>query len=259
MTDPRYTVQSVARAIELLRLIEVEGSADGLPLATLTRHMSMSKSSVFSTLQTLAAQGFVSVRDDGGAPRYRLGLALMRLGQAAAAQTSVADVCWPELEALSAASGLTSRAAVLDGPWAVAVARIDSPSPVRLDLRLGEKEWPHRSGLGKALMTALPDDEVRALMAKVGMPPSTARTHTTVESYLEDIERSRARGYAMDDEEDAEGIICIAAPVVDATGAPFAAISVTGLKAGPALQDPDRVAELVRAAAARLTTLVSGA
>ena len=85
--------------------------------------------------------------------RSLLGLGLVRLGEHAADQTSVAMVCRPELESLTATTRLTARAAVLSDGWAVAVARVDSPDAIRLDLRLGEREWPHRSGLGKALMS----------------------------------------------------------------------------------------------------------
>jgi len=253
--DPKYTVKSVEKAALTLLALEREAGSDGLSLTKIADLISMSKSSMFALLQTLTAYGLVS-SGGAGANRYRLGLGLVRLGQHAATQTTVGDVCIPELQSLSADTKLTARAAVLDGNWAVAVARVDAPDTVRLDLRLGEKEWPHRSGLGKALMSALSDDEVRSHLEAVGMPANTPHTLTTVDAYLADLRISRERGYAMDDQEDAEGIICIAAPVMNVDGRPFAAISVTGLKTGQLLDDPGWVAAKVREHAARLTALL---
>ncbi|UFS58560.1 IclR family transcriptional regulator [Subtercola endophyticus] len=251
--DPKYVVKSVAKAMTLLQLLEKQAGTSGMSLTDLAQQMKMSKSSTFALLQTLASFGVVTTDPTGTQNRnYRLGLSLVRLGQHAATQTTVADVCLPELRSLSKDTRLTARVAVLDHGWAVAVARVDAPDSVRLDLRLGEKEWPHRSGLGKALMSVLPDDEVRRYLEEIGMPANTAKTLTTVDAYLADLKVSRERGYATDDEEDAEGIICIAAPIRDADGRPFAAISVTGVKIGVLQENPASVAELVREHASRV-------
>lgn len=242
--EPKYTVKSVAKAMTLLQLLETGADRQPLSLTEIAGAMKMSKSSAFALLHTLSAFGAVSPDPSGRG--YRLGLSLVRLGQQAATQTSVADLALPELRSLSARTRLTSRVAVLDHGWAVAVARIDSPDSVRLDLRLGEREWPHRSGLGKALMSMLPDEEVRTHLLSIGMPANTGRTLTEIDDYLAELQTSRERGYCMDDEEDAENILCIAAPVRDPAGRPFAAISVTGIKLGALAENPQEIAAIVR-------------
>ena len=254
--EPRYTVKSVEKAALTILTLEREAGETGLSLTSVAEKMSMSKSSMFALLQTLAAYGLVSTENREGPNRYRLGLGLVRLGEHAADQTTVAMVCRPELESLTAATRLTARAAVLSDSWAVAVARVDSPDAVRLDLRLGEREWPHRSGLGKALMSTLPNAEVRLHLSKVGMPASTEFTMTNVDTYLADLEVSRNRGYALDDEEDAEGIICISTPVTTEGGRPFAAISVTGVKTGQFVEDLEVIAKQVRLHAKRISILL---
>lgn len=254
--EPKYTVKSVEKAALTLLTLEREAGETGLSLTSVAEKMSMSKSSMFALLQTLAAYGFVSTENREGPNRYRLGLGLVRLGEHAADQTSVAMVCRPELESLTATTRLTARAAVLSDGWAVAVARVDSPDAIRLDLRLGEREWPHRSGLGKALMSALTNEEVRLHLTKIGMPASTDSTITNIDDYLSDLAVSRERGYAIDDEEDAEGIICISAPVVTESGRPFAAISVTGVKTGQLVEDLDLIAKQVQLHARRISNLL---
>ncbi len=245
--NSRYAVKSVANAVRLLQILERDAGQEGLNLTTVAKRLTMSKSATLSLLETLSAFGLVEQSTPGGTSRmYRLGLALIRMGHSAAKQTTVADVCYPELRDLASATHLTARAAVLDSDgWAVAVARVDSPDTVRLDLRLGEREWPHRSGVGKALMSLLPKDLVLSYLKRLGMPSNTERTITTAEDFLADLELSRKRGFFMDDEEDADGIVCIAVPVRNPDDSVFAAISVTGLKIGPLRDSPELVAHEV--------------
>ncbi len=155
-------------------------------------------------------------------------------------------------------TGLTSRAALLDGDWALVVGCVYAPGAVRLDLRLGEREWPHCSAVGKALMSTLSDTEARQIVSRLGMPRHTRRTITDIDQFMDELAITRERGFAVDDEEDADGIICIAAPTLDVLGRPYAALSVTGLKADPAFEDTHAVAAKVRTHADTLSTLVQG-
>jgi IclR family acetate operon transcriptional repressor len=253
--DSRYEVKSVVRAITILEALE--DSLDGLTVTDVAKIVGLSKSTAFATLQTLRAYGLVSDKGEGATRRYRLGLALVRLGQQAATQTSVADVAQPILRLLTEETGLTARVAVLEDDWAVVVGRSDSRTAVRLDLRMGQREWPHCTGVGKALLSALPEPEIRALVTRVGMPARTPHTITDPDVLVAVLARARAEGFCIDDEEDAEGIMCVAAPAVDGHGNLLGAISVTGLKADSALSKPRNVGRAVHAAAMRLAELVN--
>lgn len=256
--DPRYAVRSLAKAIELLRAIEKDPTGEASTVTQLAKAIGMSKGSAFSTLQTLMAYGLLADRGEGASRVYRLGLGLFRLGQSATRQSTVADVTAPVLSLLMKATGLTSRSAVLDGDWALVVGCVYAPGAVRLDLRLGEREWPHCSAVGKALMSTLPEAEARQIVSRLGMPRHTRRTITDIDQFMAELALCRERGYALDDEEDVDGIICIAAPTLDSTGKPYATVSVTGLKADPMLEDVEAVAGVVRRHADALAALVSG-
>jgi len=240
--EPKYTVQSLVRALNLLNVISDDSSQDGMALTELAKIVGMSKGSVFSSLQTLAAFGIVSDHGSGHGRRYRLGLGLIRLGNRAAAQITIAEVARPHLEALSADTGLTSRLAMIQGNWAVAVARVDAPGSIQLNLGLGEREWPHRSALGKALLLGSRNDNIASILEHTGMAGQTSHTIATLQDFLVNIEHSRARGYALDDEEDRDGIMCVAVPVHNQAGDTLAAMGVTGLKAGPEFRDLSSVA-----------------
>jgi len=252
--DVRYEVKSVSRAIAILEALE-DADDVGLTVTDLAKFVGLSKSTAYSTLQTMRSRGLVSDKGEGSSRRYALGLALVRLGHRASSQTTVADLGQQILGELTKATGLTSRLAVLDDDWAVVVARSDARGAVRLDLRMGQREWPHCTGVGKALLSALDEAEGRAIVARLGMPRRTPRTITSPDAFMAELARGRSNGFCIDDEEDAEGIMCVAAPVFDPHRRPIAAISVTGLKAGSSLRRHRDVGRQVRAAADKLAEL----
>lgn len=257
MDDPadRYTVKSVARAIDILETLEDDHDG-GLTVTEVAKKVGLSKAAAFATLQTLSARGLVASTGEGPSRRYLLGLALVRLGQQAASQTSIADIGQPVLRRLTELTGLTSRLAVLEEDWAVVIGRVDSRTAVRLDLRMGQREWPHCTGVGKALLCGLPESQVREIVGRVGMPARTDRTITDPDDLVAALAQAREAGFVVDDEEDATGITCIAAPILDDRGRVLGAVSVTGLTADPALAQPQRVGTQVKAAAEQISELV---
>lgn len=237
----RYTVRSVARAIGVLETLAERGSGEGLSVTEIAETCDLSKSAAFAVLHTLRAHGFVADDGAGQSRRYRLGMALSRLGERARDQLSLPDLARPILRELTSTTGLSSRLALLQNDSAVSIDRVDAPSQIRIDLRMGARELMHSTGVGKAMLAHLPDDDVRRILAASGMPRRTSSTITDVEALLAHIKEVRRTGYAVDDEEDADGIMCVGSAVRDDKGACVGAISVTGLKAGVT---PHRIKEL---------------
>jgi IclR family acetate operon transcriptional repressor len=97
---------------------------------------------------------------------------------------------------------------------------------MRMFTEVGRRVLPHSTGVGKALLAHTPDDEVRALLARTGMPAATEKTITTPEGFLTALEDVRRLGYAMDDNEQEIGVRCLAVSVPDSPTA--AAISISG-------------------------------
>jgi IclR family acetate operon transcriptional repressor len=228
-TDDRYRVRSVERALDVL---EVLGEADshGLRLSELARRLDTSKSTVLAGLRTLTARGFVAELGEGRARRYRLGLALARLGDQVLGQIDLLELALPSLRAMTEETGWTSRVGVLDEAYAVIIGRVDGPGIVRFQSNLARLELPHCSAIGKALLSHLPDDRVRSIVARTGLPPRTATTIVDVEHLLRELAHVRAQEFAVDDEEDSEGVCCVGASVYDHRRTCVAAISLTGLK-----------------------------
>jgi IclR family acetate operon transcriptional repressor len=107
---------------------------------------------------------------------------------------------------------------------------VPSPHSMRMFTEVGRRVLPHCTGVGKALLSALPDEEVRAILARTGMPAQTEHTITSADALVAELAVVRSQGFAVDDAEQEPGVRCVAAAVPSlAPGAPGnAAISVSG-------------------------------
>jgi len=253
--ERRYTVGSLHRALQLVDIVAA-APTEGLTVSELTRRLGASKSTTFALARTLVDFGYLRMVEPG--PRYQLGLALVRLGDIASAGLPLAEICQPVLHDLNARTGLTIRAAINEAGRPLFVERVDAPGAIRFHAPLGVPELPHVSSAGKAILASMSDREVASVIAATGMPRRTAHTITTLDDLLADLALVRERGYAVDDEEDFDGVFCVGAAFRDHAGACVGAISATGIKresAGPYVED---LGALVRDAAAAITVLLGG-
>jgi DNA-binding IclR family transcriptional regulator len=227
LSDSSVRVASVTRALRLVELVAV-GPADGLPLTELARSISLSKSSTLALLRTLVDAGYIRTKEPG--PRYLPGLALVRLGDLSGANQPIDEIAQGFIHHLAQETGMTIRVAINDGGCPVFVSRADAPGSIRFHTMLGVRELPHVSSAGKAILAQLEDEEIVKVIKENGLVARTKHTHTTMNSLMRDIRQVREKRYAVDDEEDVEGVFCIGAAFFDQTGNCAGAISATGIK-----------------------------
>jgi IclR family transcriptional regulator, acetate operon repressor len=254
--DGRYTVRSVARALTLVDLVAAS-SPEGLSLTELARSLGTSKSAALALVRTLEAFGYVHSTRPG--PRYTLGTGLIRLGDIVGRQLPLGDLCRPVLEELSHTTKMTARVAIADEGYPVFIQRVDGPGSVRFHTPLGQREVPYASAAGKAILSMMPADEVRRICEETGLTARTAHTITDADTLLEHLALTRRRGFAIDDEEDAEGVLCAGATIFDHGGMCTGAVSVTGIKGDLTAWRIDELGRAVRGAADRVSQLLGGA
>ncbi|MFF3735642.1 IclR family transcriptional regulator [Streptomyces sp. NPDC002476] len=254
--EPKYWVKSVARAADILEALAAPAQGNGLSVTEVAHVCSVSKSAAFGTLQTLRAYGLVSDDGEGMNRRYRLGMSLARLGDRARSQVSLRGVARPVLSELTRTTGMESRLAIPEEGLAVVVDQVELDQRVRLDLRMGHRELPHCTGLGKALLSAMPQSEAAAVVDRFGLPQRTLRTITDRDTFLAHLRDIARVGYAVDDEEDAEGVICFGAPVLDHRSVCAGAVSITGLKLGLPAWRYQELGGQVRDAARRISLVL---
>jgi len=237
------SVQSVARAFALLEALAAVGGEAAL--ASLASATGLAVPTAHRLLGTLHQLGYVRQLEDR---RYALGAGLIGLGRQAVPQ--VADAAMPLLAGLEEAFHETANLAVLDGDLVLYAGQVPSRQRMRMFTEVGRRVLPHSTGVGKAMLSTMPEPQVRALIERTGLPRFTPQTLVDAEAFIADLRRSRARGFAADDSEQEVGVRCIAV-AVPGLGQP-AAISVSG----PAARITDAVVpsvvEALHAAAAEL-------
>jgi IclR family transcriptional regulator, acetate operon repressor len=253
--SPGYTVGSVVRALRLLEVV-AEGSPDGLTLSETARELGVSRSTAYGIARTLVDLGYL--RDVEPGPRYLPGMSLVRMGDVARQRMPLGAVCRPVLVELSRQTGLTTRAAVNERNRPVFVERVDGPGSVRFHTPLGVPELPHSSSAGKAILATLPEQEVRDVLAETGLPRRTRKTITTADELIADLAAIRRRGFALDDEEDVDGVFCIGAAFFDHNGQCAGAVSATGIKLDLPARRVEELGEAVREAAATVGRRLEG-
>jgi DNA-binding IclR family transcriptional regulator len=212
-------VAAVERAISVL-----EALADGSPeLGTneLARRTGLNASTVSRLLATLAGAGLVEHQPETG--RYRLGVRLVQLGNAALARLDIRAVVRPHLEGLVEATGETATLSVPGDPDAVTVDFVLSPSSVQSVAQIGRPSVAHATATGKAMLA----------FGLQGVPagPFVAYTHRTItdgDALAVEIARVRERGWAAADREREKDLAAIAAPAWDARGELAAILGVQG-------------------------------
>lgn len=213
---PAQRVQSVDRTLDVLEaLADAGGAARSKDLATAIR---LPVPTVHRVLSTLAARGIVLQLADRS---YSLGPRLVRLGAVAAHQSGAE--AQPLLAALAEALGETVNLAFFTRDSMTYVAQAASPRSMRMFTEVGGRVPLHNTGVGKAVLARLPEDEACALLS---LPPVDGGPSPDVAAVLDELARARHSGFAVDDEEQEVGVRCLAV-AVDGGPAP-AGLSVSG-------------------------------
>ena len=222
------TKQNSVRALEkaltvLEHLSRIEKDID---LATLTQQLDIPKTTLLRLLNTLKKHSFV--QQDERSRRYRLGWALIYLGQAANRVFDIVEFIHPYLEKLSRQSGETANLVFLDRNNAVYVDQVVSDNIIRGVPAIGAPLGLHCTAAGKVLLGWQPEQVAEQILEHAELPGLTIKTITERSALRRELEKVRKQGWAIDDEESELGGRCVAAPVFEQKGTLVASISVMG-------------------------------
>lgn len=220
--QPSSSVRSVNRSFDILELL---GARSKVSLSDVARYLGLPRSSAHAILTTLCSRGYASY--SAGDRTYSIGIRAWELGQQFRVYDAIVTHAAPEMESLVENLNEICQLAVRDGRQLVYLHKVESQQPMQLLSRPGTRLNAHASGLGKALLSALGDSEIDELYAGVELEAFTPSTISTVDDLKRELAQIRRIGIAEDREEYVPGLRCIATPVVDSTGRPIAAISVS--------------------------------
>jgi IclR family acetate operon transcriptional repressor len=221
---PRYQVRSVQRALTLLRTFLTHDGA--CSASELSKETGLDPSTVFRLLVTLEAQGFVEV--DPATARYRPGVVLLELGSRFLKNNDLRSRAIGQLERLRDKFGETVHLTILDGNEVVYLEKLAGLHPIGfMSSRVGDRNPAHCTGVGKALLAYLSDEELARRYPNPHLKRYTEHTLTDLKALRAELERVRKQGYAVDLEEHERGVKCVAVPTFDHKGI-AAAVSVSG-------------------------------
>jgi len=246
--EGKYTVRSVERALSILEALKDNGE---MRLIDVSRNTMLAKGMVFKLLDTLCSGGYVQRDPETG--KYGLGGALFELGYAAGVQLRGRSSAHSILRALVAITNETAHLAVLQGPDVLYLDKVESGASLRMVTAVGIRRPAYCTGTGKALLAGLSDAEVRRLVEGQPMPRFTPNTICDVDDLLAELALIRTRGYAIDNEENEPGIMCVGAPVRNREGVVVSAISVAGPTIRVNRETIPQLAEHVMEAAERIS------
>lgn len=235
LSEPRYS-QSLERGLAILECFTPETPVLGI--ADIADRLGMSRSTTHRYVTTLLALGYLR---QGARRKYRLGLRVTALGMSALNETSLREHAHADLAELAHRSGYATSIAVLEDEEIVYVDRVQGfrrrqriPGP---DVGAGSRLPAHGTALGKVLLAHLPENERRRVLSHAGLERVGPNTIVTKSELRDELAQILEEGLAVEDEELVGGRIAIAAPVFDETGEITAAIDLTAITPGIAVEE----------------------
>ncbi len=219
-----YSSQVLDRVMSILNCFQEEKPE--LKFAELVERLHLHKSTVYRLLEALRCHSLIEL--EAGTGRYHLGMKAFELGTLAIARLEVDKCARPVLEGLVEGTGETAHLCVLDGSDVVYTAKVESRQVLRIPSGVGRRNPAYCTGVGKAILAFLPEDQLERYLAATTLRAFTPNTIVEAEALRKELRQVRSRGYSVDDEEIEADIRCVGAPVFDHTGRVMAGISVAG-------------------------------
>ena len=244
-----YHSQGLHRALMILRLLG--RASEPMTLAAIASQSDLPKSTVVRLLLVMEESGFV--RRVGDPPAYSIGHAIHEVAEGYH-PPSMADITAPVLSRLADEVGFTANLGMLDGQSVLHLHVVEPRRALRFATD-GMLDFAYCTGLGKLLMSVLPDDAIDPhLPSSEPYERWTPQTVTTRTGIVAELERIRERGYSIDDEERNRGVTCMAV-LLPTEDDPALALSVSAPSGELDEAARERVLPILRSAAAELVAL----
>ncbi|MEC1715027.1 IclR family transcriptional regulator [Schinkia azotoformans] len=216
-------IQSVDRALKILDLFNEYETE--LKITEISEKMNLHKSTVHSLLKTLQAHRYIEQDQESG--KYRLGMKLFERGNLVVQTIDIATVAKPHLNTISKETQQTVHLVILDGKEGVYIDKVEGVTTSSLYSRIGRRIPIHCSAVGKALVAYKASGELDSLLENYDFEKRTEYTITDKEAYLRELAEVREQGYAHDNQENEQGVNCVAIPIQNYAGDVVAAMSIS--------------------------------
>ena len=225
-TDENYKVPNLEKGIAVLEYLSLYTL--GKTLQEIKTELDISQTTAYRILNTLVRLGYLIYNDD--TKHYKLSCKLLSLGFRSLNEHNLLEIVLPHLRNLRDQVKETACFGVLGDQKGIFIEQAQGHHTFRFVLSPGKPFELHCSAPGKAIMAYLSHNIRDYYLSQMEFVRYNARTITTSDAYLEELEKVRKQGYAMDNEEELSGVLCIGAPIFNYTNYPCGAIWISGPK-----------------------------
>lgn len=224
--EVNYKVPNLEKGIAVLEYLSVRKG--GETLQNIKTDLNVSQTTAYRILNTLVRLEYLVYNEE--TKRYRISRKLLTLGFRSLDEHNMLEIVLPRLQELRDIVKETACFGVLGEQKGIFIEQALGNHPFRFFLSPGKPFELHCSAPGKAIMAYLPNIVMNKYLSYVSFTKYNSRTITNEADYLEELEKVRKKGYALDNEEELSGVICIGAPLFNYTGYPAGAIWISGPK-----------------------------
>ncbi|HEX7910018.1 MAG TPA: DNA-binding transcriptional regulator KdgR [Paraburkholderia sp.] len=216
------SASSIGRVFAILGAI---GDSGQIGISELSQRLAMSKTTVHRVIQTLKALGYVTQEIE--TERYRLTIRLFELGAKALESVDLVREADVEMRRIGEATREAVHLGAFDEDAIIYIHKIDADYGLRMQSRIGRRNPLHSTAIGKVLLAWMDPADAREVLSHVEFRKSTAKSLGSADAVLSILPRVRAQGYGEDNEEQEEGLQCLAVPVFDRFGRVIAGLSIS--------------------------------
>ena len=250
--DSRETRRAIADALPLLK----QASSVSVAEIAVEDAMPAARAHVADVVAWLQGHGIVELEDPGQV--WHIGPGTFRAGSAFLKRTKITERARAPMQALRDATGETVSLGIEAAGEVLFLAQVEATADLRAFFPPGSTGLMHLCAPGKALLAWYATEKTEEILQRKGMTRATTLSLSSPESLSRDLARTRERGFAIDDQERAEGMRGVAAPIFNAFAEPIAVISIAGPTFRMGLSDATRFGSLVRASADQITEATGG-
>lgn len=216
---------SVSSVLKVFGILQALGEEREIGITELSQRIMMSKSTVYRFLQTMKSLGYVA--QEGESEKYSLTLKLFELGAKALQNVDLIRSADIEMRELSRFTKETIHLGALDEDSIVYIHKIDSLYNLRMYSRIGRRNPLYSTAIGKVLLAWRDQNDVEEILSVVEFIAQTSRTILSTAELLPALAQVREQGFGEDQQEQEEGLRCIAVPIFDRFGVVIAGLSIS--------------------------------
>ncbi|WP_175942709.1 DNA-binding transcriptional regulator KdgR [Burkholderia pyrrocinia] len=216
---------SVAAVGKVFTILAALGDRREIGISELSQQLGMSKTTVHRFLQTLKTLGYVA--QEGETDRYRLTIRLFELGSKALESVDLVREADLEMRRIGQLTREAVHLGAFDEDAIIYIHKIDAEYGLRMQSRIGRRNPLYSTAIGKVLLAWMSPDDARAVLAGIEFRKSTAKTLSSADAVMSILPHVRQQGYGEDNEEQEDGLMCLAVPVFDRFGRVIAGLSIS--------------------------------